>query len=205
MGQLSNTTGLLLSKNKQWTSRWYMDTNYSKYFHEDLSIKKYIVSILIANSIHYSKCIIQRSKEYIVVYLNIYSEERGHTNLQSTVTQIKEGIDAFTKSNIVLHIKTVKKLDAQIISSLIKEKISSRQTFQLIFTQILNKVKKDIRIKGIRIQCSGRPNGSDMSTVQWSKYGPIPVHSYNKNIDFTFTEVHTKYGLCGVKVWVYYI
>lgn len=205
MGQLSNATGLLLSHNKDWTSRWYQDFKYSSLIHEDLSIKTYISSLLNANNIIHSKTIIKRTKEYIEVYVNIYDENKSVKLDETLLNTIKEGLSTYTKNNIILHIKAVKLLDAQIISSIIKQKLINRQTFQLIFTTVLGKIKKNARIKGVKIQCSGRPNGSDMSMVQWSKHGSIPAHSYNKKIDYHYTDVHTKYGLCGIKVWIYYI
>jgi len=205
MGQLSNTTGLLLSYNKDWSSRWYQDKTYSSLVHEDLAIKTYISTLLINNNIIHSKTIIKRIKEYIEIYVNVYDENKSIKLDESLVNTIKSGLTSYTKNNVILHLKTVKVLDAQIIASIVRQKLITRQTFQLIFTTILNKIKKSSRIKGVKIQCSGRPNGNDMSMIQWSKHGSIPTHSYNKKIDYFYTDVHTKYGLCGIKIWVYYI
>lgn len=205
MGQLSNTTGLLLSYNKDWSSRWYQDFNYSSLIHEDLSIQTYISTLLANNNIIYGKTIIKRTKEYIEIYINVYDEVKSAKLDETIIEKIKGGLSTYTKNNIILHIKTVKLLDAQIISTIIKQKLVNRQTFQLIFTTVLNKVKRNSRVKGLKVQCSGRPGGSDMSMIQWSKHGSIPAHSYNKKIDYYYTDVHTKYGLCGIKVWVYYI
>lgn len=96
-------------------------------------------------------------------------------------------------------------MDASIIGHYIKQKLLNRMSFQLIYNRLLNVISRDNRIKGIKIQCSGRPNGNDMSSIQWFKDGSIPIHSYNKKIDYCLTEAHTKYGVCGIKVWLYYI
>jgi ribosomal protein S3 len=33
--------------------------------------------------------------------------------------------------------------------------------------------------------------------------GFIPLNKFHKNIDYILTEVRLKYGISGVKVWVY--
>jgi len=57
--------------------------------------------------------------------------------------------------------------------------------------------------KGIRVQCSGRLGGAEMSRSEFYRQGRVPLHTLRANIDFGFYEAHTTFGRIGVKVWIY--
>jgi len=57
--------------------------------------------------------------------------------------------------------------------------------------------------KGIRVQCSGRLGGAEMSRTEWYREGRVPLHTLRANIDYGFDEARTTYGRIGVKVWIY--
>jgi small subunit ribosomal protein S3 len=57
--------------------------------------------------------------------------------------------------------------------------------------------------KGIRVQCSGRLGGAEMSRSEFYREGRVPLHTLRANIDFGFFEARTTFGRIGVKVWIY--
>jgi small subunit ribosomal protein S3 len=57
--------------------------------------------------------------------------------------------------------------------------------------------------KGIRINCSGRLNGSEIARMEWYREGQVPLHTLRADIDYATSEAHTTYGVIGVKVWIY--
>jgi small subunit ribosomal protein S3 len=57
--------------------------------------------------------------------------------------------------------------------------------------------------KGIRVQCSGRLGGAEMSRSEFYREGRVPLHTLRANIDFGVHEAHTTFGRIGVKVWIY--
>ena len=57
--------------------------------------------------------------------------------------------------------------------------------------------------KGIRIQCSGRLNGAEMSRSEFYREGRVPLHTLRADIDYGFYEASTTFGRIGVKVWIY--
>jgi small subunit ribosomal protein S3 len=57
--------------------------------------------------------------------------------------------------------------------------------------------------KGIRIQCSGRLNGAEMSRTEFYREGRVPLHTLRADIDYGFYEAKTTFGRIGVKVWIY--
>ena len=54
--------------------------------------------------------------------------------------------------------------------------------------------------KGIRIQCSGRLNGAEMSRTEFYREGRVPLHTLRADIDYGFAEAKTTYGIIGIKV-----
>ena len=57
--------------------------------------------------------------------------------------------------------------------------------------------------KGIRIQCSGRLGGAEMSRSEFYREGRVPLHTLRADIDYGFYEAKTTFGRIGVKVWIY--
>ena len=58
--------------------------------------------------------------------------------------------------------------------------------------------------KGIKIACSGRLGGAEMSRAEWYREGRVPLHTLRADIDYGFTEANTAYGLIGVKVFIFH-
>lgn len=83
MGQSINTTGLLLTKNKYWQSKWYNDYNYIYSLHEDILIRNYIKNVFKNLNLFYSKCIIKRAISKIYIYINIYKKKKRKQNINS--------------------------------------------------------------------------------------------------------------------------
>jgi small subunit ribosomal protein S3 len=57
--------------------------------------------------------------------------------------------------------------------------------------------------KGIRIRCSGRLGGAEMSRVETYREGRVPLHTLRADIEFGLAEARTKYGIIGIKVWIF--
>jgi len=57
--------------------------------------------------------------------------------------------------------------------------------------------------KGIRVQCSGRLGGAEMSRSEFYREGRVPLHTLRADIDYGFHEARTTFGRIGVKVWIY--
>jgi small subunit ribosomal protein S3 len=57
--------------------------------------------------------------------------------------------------------------------------------------------------KGVRIMCSGRLGGAEMSRNETQKRGSIPLQTLQANVDYGFAVAKTTYGTIGVKAWIY--
>ena len=54
----------------------------------------------------------------------------------------------------------------------------------------------------MKVQCSGRLGGSEMSRSEQYSEGRVPLHTIRADIDYGFTEARTPTGRIGVKVWI---
>jgi small subunit ribosomal protein S3 len=61
---------------------------------------------------------------------------------------------------------------------------------------------KDFGALGIKIRCSGRLGGGEISRAEWYRDGKIPLHTLRTPIDYGFAEANTVYGKIGVKCWI---
>jgi small subunit ribosomal protein S3 len=57
--------------------------------------------------------------------------------------------------------------------------------------------------KGIRVQCSGRLGGAEMSREEEIKRGRVPLQTIRADIDFAREVAYLPYGVIGIKVWIY--
>ncbi len=60
----------------------------------------------------------------------------------------------------------------------------------------------DFGARGIKIRCSGRLGGAEISRAEWYREGKIPLQTLRQPIDYGFAEAMTVYGKIGVKCWV---
>jgi small subunit ribosomal protein S3 len=57
--------------------------------------------------------------------------------------------------------------------------------------------------QGVKIICSGRLGGAEMSRTEWYREGRVPLHTLRADIDYGFAEAKTTYGIIGVKVFIF--
>nr|YP_010165732.1 ribosomal protein S3 [Imasa heleensis]QRR29745.1 ribosomal protein S3 [Imasa heleensis] len=204
MGQLSNTTGLLNSSKKEWNFKYFSERERKSLLNQDLNINNYIKKSLNSEHIIHSKIIIIRHKEYLSIFLNTNKEGKLAIEKNNLATKIKKSLEIYTNLKVALNITESNRLDSTMVCQSIGQKILNRSSVTMAFNTVLNLLKKDNRVLGVRLQCSGRPGGQDMSSTQWIKHGSIPLHSYNVSIDYANESILTKYGLSGIKVWIRY-
>ena len=93
-------------------------------------------------------------------------------------------------------------MDAHLVAYGIKSQLERRVSFRRAMKKAMaNAIKAGA--KGIRVQCSGRLGGADMSRVERYMEGRVPLHTLRADIDYGTAEALTTYGLTGVKVWIF--
>jgi len=203
LGQKVNPVGLRLGYIKKWQSVWYTDKKYSDVLHEDLQIRKYLKKKLYHAGL--SKIEIERAANKAKV--NIYSARPGVIigKKGSEIEKLKSEIERFSQSEIIINILEVRKpeVDAQLVAENVAMQLEKRVAFRRAMKKCVEYALK-FGAKGIKIACSGRLGGAEMSRSEWYREGRVPLHTLRADIDYGFTEAKTAYGLIGVKVFIFH-
>ena len=123
----------------------------------------------------------------------------------SEADRLRAGLGQITGNNAVqLNIQEIKEpeLDAALIAQCVADQLAGRVAFRRAMKRAVQNAQKAGAL-GIRVQCSGRLGGAEMSRTEWYREGRVPLHTLRADIDYGFRESRTTYGRIGVKVWIY--
>ncbi|MEV4081203.1 30S ribosomal protein S3, partial [Nonomuraea fuscirosea] len=202
MGQKVNPHGFRLGITTDFKSRWYADKLYKSYVAEDVSIRRMLQKGMERAGI--SKVEIERTTDRVQVDIHtarpgIVIGRRG-----AEADRIRGDLEKLTKKQVQLNILEVKnpEIDAQLVAQGVAEQLSSRVSFRRAMRKAMQSAMKS-GAKGIRVQCSGRLGGAEMSRSEFYREGRVPLHTLRADIDYGFYEARTTFGRIGVKVWIY--
>lgn len=202
MGQKVNPIGFRLGVIKTWDSKWYAEADYAKLLHEDLKIRAYLKKRLYSSGV--SKIEIERAANKTKI--NIFTARPGLIigKKGSEVETIKKELASLTSKEIFININEVRKpeLDAQLVAENVALQLERRIAFRRAMKKSVTSALK-FGAKGIRITCSGRLGGAEMSRTEWYREGRVPLHTLRADIDYGFAEAKTTYGLIGIKVLIF--
>ena len=123
----------------------------------------------------------------------------------SEADRLRAGLSKITGNHQVqLNIQEIKEpeLEAALIAQGVADQLAGRVAFRRAMKRAVQNAQK-AGAKGIRVQCSGRLGGAEMSRTEWYREGRVPLHTLRADIDYGFREARTTYGRIGVKVWIY--
>ncbi len=101
----------------------------------------------------------------------------------------------------IVEIKTPE-LDAALVAQGVADQLANRIAFRRAMKRAVQNAQRAGAL-GIRVQCSGRLGGAEMSRTEWYREGRVPLHTLRADIDYGFREARTTSGRVGVKVWLY--
>lgn len=91
---------------------------------------------------------------------------------------------------------------APAIAASLVSQLEDRIPFRRAMKSLLKRATYD-QVKGIKIQVSGRLNGAEIARTEWLRKGRVPLQTLRAQLDYSHTTAQTKYGLLGIKVWVF--
>jgi small subunit ribosomal protein S3 len=202
LGQKVNPIGFRLGVIKTWDSKWYAEADYAKNLHEDLKIRQFLKKRLYSSGI--SKIEIERAANKTKV--NIHAARPGLIigKKGAEVELLKKDLASITSKEVFINIIEVRKpeLDAQLVAENVALQLERRIAFRRAMKKSVTSSLK-FGAKGIRITCSGRLGGAEMSRTEWYREGRVPLHTLRADIDYGFAEAKTTYGIIGVKVLIF--
>lgn len=203
MGQKINPYGYRLGVTTDWKSRWFSERQYKDYLTEDWKIRDAIMTRMESAAI--SRIEIERTRDKVRVDVHtarpgIVIGRRGAQadELRGMITKITG--NPKVQLNIV-EIKTPE-LDAALIAQGVADQLANRIAFRRAMKRAIQNAQRAGAL-GIKVQCSGRLGGAEMSRREWYREGRVPLHTLRADIDYGFREGKTSSGRVGVKVWLY--
>ncbi|WP_136798077.1 30S ribosomal protein S3 [Desulfosediminicola ganghwensis] len=202
MGQKVNPLGLRLNITRTWDSIWYADKEYSSYLLEDQKIKKFLKKRLKHAGL--AKVVIERTGEKVRAKLftarpGIVIGKKG-----SEIEILKKDLEKLVSRKVTLDIQEVRRpeADAQLVAESIASQLERRVAFRRAMKKAVNSALR-FGVQGIKISCSGRLGGAEMSRCEWVREGRVPLHTLRADVDYALAEANTTYGIIGVKVWIF--
>ena len=202
MGQKVHPTGFRLGVIRSWDSKWYHEKNYATWLHEDIRLREAVRERLKSAGI--SRVEVERAANKVNV--NVHTARPGIVigKKGAGIEQLKADLQKFTKNEIFLNIHEVRKaeIDAQLVAENIAVQLERRVAFRRAMKKSMQTAVR-FGAKGIRVACSGRLGGAEMSRREWYREGRVPLHTIRADVDYGFSEAKTTYGIIGVKVWIF--
>ena len=203
MGQKINPHGFRLGITTDWKSRWYADKQYKDYVKEDVAIRRLLATGLERAGI--ADVEIERTRDRVRVDIHtarpgIVIGRRG-----TEADRIRADLEKLTGKQVQLNILEVKNPEsqAQLVAQGVAEQLSNRVAFRRAMRKAIQSAMRQPNVKGIRVQCSGRLGGAEMSRSEFYREGRVPLHTLRADIDYGLYEAKTTFGRIGVKVWIY--
>ena len=208
MGQKIHPVGLRLGIIRGHDSHWfYKKKGYAHAIVIDDNVRKHIRSRYGLGNI--SRVEIERAANRLKV--NVFTARPG-----AIIGRGGKGIDELTKNlndmvrkaepgmGVQVNVTEVRQpeLDAQLVAENICAQLERRISHRRAMRQAMTRVVR-LNGRGIKVQVSGRLNGSEIARREGDKTGKIPLHTLRADIDYGFAEAHTVYGSVGCKVWIY--
>ena len=202
MGQKVHPGGLRVGVIHDWKSNWMVGKKeFAGALIEDIRIREHILKKLSHAGL--SDILIRKDKQRITI--DIYTARPGIVIGKSgvEVDALRKEVHAMTQKNVHININEIKRpeLDAKLVAQSIAEQLQNRVSFRRAMKRSLASAIRS-GAAGVKVQCSGRLGGSEMSRSEQYSEGRVPLHTIRADIDYGFVEAKTPTGRIGVKVWI---
>lgn len=202
MGQKVNPTGLRVSVNKDWRSKWFADKKqFGGLLREDILIRDLVKKRLREAAV--PEVLIERyaNRARVTVFTarpGIVIGRKG-----ADIEKLREEIAKLTGKEIYVEIKEVKDPDcnAQLVAENIALQLERRVSFRRALKRAVQ-MAMELGALGIRVHAAGRLGGGELARREGYREGKVPLHTLRANVQYGFAEAHTMAGKIGIKVWI---
>lgn len=191
-----------------WHSRGFYEKNFSEHLKEDFEIREFLKKKL-------AKCAVDRIEiERFPTKINviIFTARPG-----LVIGRRGEGIEALRgglkrkilkndkKKELKIEVKGIRDpwLSASLSAQWIAQQIEKRVHYRRVLKRALDRVISRKEVKGARVEISGRLGGVEIARTAWLKKGRLPRQTIRADIDYAQARAYCRYGVIGVKVWIY--
>jgi len=203
MGQKVHPTGIRLGISKDWTSRWYAESDtFADTLEQDLRVRIYLKAKLKQASISR----IQIDRPARAANVTIFTARPGMVigKKGSDIESLRKVLTKMMGVPVAVNIEEIRKpeLDAQLVAESIAQQLERRIMFRRAMKRAVTNAMR-LGALGIKVRVAGRLNGAEIARSEWYREGRVPLHTLRANIDYAASEAATTYGIIGIKVWIY--
>ena len=203
MGQKIHPTGFRLAVQKNWSSRWFANSqNFPRMLQNDIQVRRFLKKKLTNAAV--SRVVIERPAKNAKI--TIHSARPGVVigKKGEDIEALRTSLQGMMDVPVHLNIEEVRKpeIDASLIAQSIAQQLEKRVMFRRAMKRAMQNAMR-LGAQGIKIMSSGRLNGIEIARTVWSREGRVPLHTFRADIDYGVAEALTTYGIIGIKVWVF--
>ncbi len=203
MGHKTHPYGLRLGITKKWKSNWFSLKKAQEYVKEDHQIRTLIKQRYHGAGI--ARVSIERPTEELVSIL-IHTARPGIIIGKGgqEIDQFQKELEETIGRKVKIYIKEVDHpdLEATLVAEDVASRIQNRIPVPRAMKEVIQRVMEH-GAKGVKIRCGGRLGGAEIARSIESKAGRVPLQTIRADIDYGFAQALTKYGMIGIKVWLY--
>jgi small subunit ribosomal protein S3 len=202
MGQKIHPRGFRVGVTTGWDSKWFASKDYGRFLAEDIQIRKYVKKKL--NSAGVSRILIERAANKVKVFIHAAKPGIILGKRATGLDALRQDLQRKVEGEVFVNIMEVRKIETDAL--LVAENIAAQLVKRVSFRRAMKKAIIQARragAKGIKVMCSGRLGGSEMSRKEWYREGRVPLHTLRADVDYGLAEAKTSYGIIGVKVWIF--
>lgn len=204
MGQKVHPIGFRIGYLYGWQSKWYAarQRDYSRLVLEDLTIRDAIDGRLHEAAI--SRIEIERNANQVAVTIHTARPGVVIGRGGQRVDELRTYLETLTGRRVRVNIQEVRlpELDATLVAKSVAEQLERRVAYRRAVKQSAARSMQR-GAQGVKIICSGRLGGADMSRRHKEMVGRVPLHTLRADIDYGLAEARTALGRIGVKVWLH--
>ena len=203
MGQKVHPTGIRLGIVKDWTSRWYANSqNYPIFLLQDLKVREYIKEKLA----HASVSRIQINRPANNAQITVHTARPGIVigKKGEDIDKLKLEVSKMMGVPVKINVEEIRKpeLDAQLVAEGVAQQLEKRIMYRRAMKRAVTNTMR-LGAEGIKINVAGRLNGAEIARGEWYREGRVPLHTLRADIDYGTAEANTTYGIIGIKVWIF--
>ncbi len=203
MGQKVHPTGIRLGIVKDWTSRWYANSqNYPVFLLQDLKVREYIKGKLS----HASVSRIQINRPANNAQITVHTARPGIVigKKGEDIDKLKLEVSKMMGVPVKINVEEIRKpeLDATLVAEGIAQQLEKRIMYRRAMKRAVTNTMR-LGAEGIKINVAGRLNGAEIARGEWYREGRVPLHTLRADIDYGTAEANTTYGIIGIKVWIF--
>ncbi|MFH0941061.1 MAG: 30S ribosomal protein S3 [Candidatus Omnitrophota bacterium] len=204
MGQKVNPISVRLGFIRDSDSRWFArHADFGNFLEEDFRIRKHIKLLLKQAAV--AKVVIERVAGKVKI--RIHSARPGviigrhGADIERLTGELR---DIAKDKEIIVDIEEIKNpaINAQLVAENVAFQLEKRVAFRRAIKRSIDQAAS-AGAKGIKVCVAGRLGGAEIARTQVYKWGSVPLQTFRADIDYGFTEAHTRYGLIGCKVWIH--